>query len=124
MDFFGRVLDHAFADVHERRGQFFQVRVGRFVLQLHDLGGIDHRPAAQRDDLIRLVVVERFHPLQNDLHFRLGIGDDTKHERGPRAEVGDGRRPRSRICSMAGLVMMMVELDCRRRRFSTAFMLK
>ena len=63
MDLFRRILDHALADIHEGRRQFFQVRIGRFILQLHDFGGIDDRSAAQRDDLIRLVEIQRLHAL-------------------------------------------------------------
>ena len=61
IDFFGRILDHALAHIEKRRCQIFQVGFRRFVLQLHDLRRVDHRPAAQRDDLVRLVEIERLH---------------------------------------------------------------
>ena len=76
IDLFGRVLDHALADVQKRRGQFLQVSLRRFVLELHDLRRIDHRPAAQRDDLVRLVEIERLHSLHDHLDLGLRIGND------------------------------------------------
>ena len=63
-------FDHALADVQERRGQFFQVGLRRFVLELHDLRRVDHGPAAQRDDLVRLVEIERLHSLHDNLRPR------------------------------------------------------
>ena len=48
----------------------------RFVLQLHDLRRVDHRTAAQRDDLVRLVEVQRLHSLRDDLDVGLGVGND------------------------------------------------
>ncbi len=76
VNFFGRILNYAFAQIQERRCQFFQVRLRRFVFQLHDLRRIDDRAAAQRDDLVRFVEIERLHPLHHDLDFRLSIRND------------------------------------------------
>ncbi len=74
--------DHALADVQERRGQLFQVGLRRFVLQLHDLRGIDHGSAAQRDDLVRLVEIERLHALHDHLDLGLRIGNDRDMDEG------------------------------------------
>ena len=60
---------------------------GRLVLQLHDLRRVDYRAAAQRDDLVRLVEIERLHPLHHDLDFGLGIGNDRDMHQGFRRNV-------------------------------------
>src|ERR1017187_6806766 len=41
VDFTGRELDHALADVQKRRGQFLQVGLRRFVLEFHEFRRID-----------------------------------------------------------------------------------
>ena len=68
--------DHALAQIQKGRGQLFQVGLRRFVLELHDLRRVDHRPATQRDDLVRLVEIERLHSLHDDLDLGLRIGND------------------------------------------------
>ena len=119
----GRVPDHALADVQERRGQFLQVGLRRFVLELHDLRRVDHRSAAQRDDLVGLVQVQRLHALHHDLDLGLRVGNG---ETCTGVSAGIERRTMSTwpSCSSIGLVTMMVERDGNWRRFSTAFMLK
>ena len=82
VNFLGRVLDHALAQIQKRRGQFFQISIRRLVLEFHDLGRIDHRPAAQRDDLVRLVEIERLHSLHDHLDLGLRIGNDRDVDAG------------------------------------------
>ena len=85
--FSGGVLGHALADIQERGTKFLQVGLRRFVLQPHDLRRVDHRPAAQRDDLVRFVEIERLQFLHDDLNFRLGLGDNRDMDRGFRRKV-------------------------------------
>src|ERR1022692_4733041 len=69
VDFTGRELDHALADVQKRRGQFLQVGLRRFVLELHEFRRVDHASAAQRDNLVRFVKTESLHPLHDHLEL-------------------------------------------------------
>ena len=76
VNFLGRVLDHALAQIEKWCGQFFQISSRRLVLEFHDLGRIDYRPAAQRDDLVRFVKIQRLHSLHDLLDLGLRIGND------------------------------------------------
>src|SRR5664280_1285491 len=67
VDFTGRELDHALADVQKRRGQFLQVGLRRFVLEFHEFRRIDHASAAERDNLVRFMQIKRFHSLLTTL---------------------------------------------------------
>ena len=73
INFFGRVLDHALAEIQKRGTQLLKVRFRRFVLKLHHLRRVDHRPTAQRDDLVRLVEVQCLHSFHHRLQFGLGV---------------------------------------------------
>ena len=87
LTFLGRVLDHALAQIQKRRGQFFQVSLRRFVLELHDFRRVDHRPATQRNDLVRFVEIERLHSLRDDLDLGLRIGNDRDMDVSSRRNV-------------------------------------
>ena len=76
MNFFRRELDYALAQIEKRRSQFFQVRFRRFILELHDLGCVDHRTTTQCDDLIGLVEIQRLNPLHHDLDLGLRVRND------------------------------------------------
>src|SRR5208282_153580 len=75
VNFLGRILDHALTQIQEWRGQFSQIGGGRLVLQLHDLGRIDYRAAAERDDLVGLIEVQFLHALHHYLDLGLGVGN-------------------------------------------------
>ena len=81
------ILDHALAEIQERRGQLFQVSFRRFVLQLHDLRRVDHRSAAERDDLVRFVEIERLDSLHDDLDLGFRVGNDRDMDEGLRRNV-------------------------------------
>src|ERR1017187_4820675 len=79
IDFTGRELDHVLADVQKRRAQFLQVGLLRLVLEFHEFRRIDHASAAERDNLVRFMEIERFHSLHDDLElgFRVGNGENA-----------------------------------------------
>ncbi len=71
-----RVLNHTLTNVEERCRQLFEISLGKFVFQLHDLGGVDYGAATQRDNLVDFVGGQRLHSLCNDLDVGLGVGND------------------------------------------------
>src|ERR1039458_1629114 len=78
VDFTGRELDHALADVQKRRGQFLQVGLRRFVLEFHEFRRIDLASAAVRDNRVRFMQIDRFPSLHDDLELRFRVGNGEK----------------------------------------------
>ena len=118
------VLGHAFAQIQEGRGQFLQIGIRRLVLQFHDLGRVDHRPAAERNDLVRFVEIQGLHSLQHHLDLGFRIWNDQDVDVGLPEEGSAGQCPRGRTFSKEGFVIITVDCEWNWWTFSTALKLK